>query len=68
MQIHGTNAVIVIGGVVIDPPVRVDAGGIHGDLISAVGHFDTAPLLIHCAKNVEKLANAFSLPLPRYGI
>ena len=58
VHIHGAKAGIFIGGVVINPPVGVDAGGIAGDLVATIRHLHAAPLLRHCTKNVEELADA----------
>lgn len=53
------DLVIVIGGVVIDALICIAAGGVNGNLILSVFDFAAATLLIHCAENVEKLADAF---------
>ena len=54
------DLVIVIGGVVIDALICIAAGGVNGNLILSVFDFAAATLLIHCAENVEKLADALS--------
>ena len=58
VHIHGCNLVVIIGSVVVNAFVSVAAGGIDGDLIFAA-YIAAAPLLIHRAQNVEKLADAF---------
>ena len=68
VHIHADNAVVIIGGVVVNAPVRVAAGGIEGDLVFSLSQMAAAALLVHGAENVEELADALLLALSAPGI
>lgn len=57
VQIHGGDPAVVIGCVIVDSPTGIAAGGILGDLKSALLVKRTAALLAHGAEYVEKLAD-----------
>ena len=68
MHIHSGNAGIIIGGIIINSFVGIDAGSIISDLIFSGMHFHAAPLLIHRTQDMEKLTNAFHFAICGYRI
>ena len=68
MHVYSADLVVIIGGVVVNAPVRVAAGGIEGDLVFSLSQVAAAALLVHGAENVEELADALLLALSAPGI
>ena len=64
VHIHGRNAGIVVGGVIVNTLVGVDAGGIYRDLTAAIGQTHAPTLLIHRPQNVKERADALLLSFP----
>ena len=68
MHIHGSDLMVSIGGVIIDPLIPITAAGIQGHLKVSISQIRTALLLIYGAQDMEELADAFFLRIARYGI
>ena len=68
VHVHGGDLPVIVGGVVVDPPVRVPAGGVQGHLIGPVRHLAAAALLLHGAQDVKHLAHALPLSRPGQGV
>ena len=57
MHIHGSNLVVIVGGVVVNPLAYIAAAGVEGDLIFLFLQTAQSPLLVYAAENVEELAD-----------
>ena len=68
MHIHGSDLMVSIGGVIVDPLIAITAAGIQGHLKVSISQIRTALLLIYGAQDMEELADAFFLRIARYGI
>ena len=58
MHIHPAYLVVFVGVVIIYTLVRIAAGGVQGYFILISAQLAAAPLLIHAAEYMEKLAYA----------
>ena len=61
VQVNGADLMVIVGRVVIDPLIRIAAGGVERDLVLALAQLAAAALLVHAAENVEKLAHTLIL-------
>ena len=65
VHVHRRDLMVVIGRVIIDPSVCITAGGVKRDLIFSLRDFTASSLLVYGAKDMEKLADALCLTIPR---
>ena len=57
VEIYGGDLVVIVGGVIINPPGQVAAAGVEGDFVFVFFQSAQAALLVHAAENVEELAD-----------
>ena len=58
VHVHGADAAVFVGRIVVNAALRAAAGGIDRDLVLARFYLTAAAYLLHGAENVEKLADA----------
>ena len=68
MEVNSRNLMVIIRCIVVNPLVCIAAGSIQGNLIFVLSQLAAAPLLIHAAKDMEELADAFSLRISGKGV
>ena len=68
VHIHCGDLRVFIGGIVVNTPVGIPAGGINGDFKVAGGDFTAAPNLIYRSENMEEPADAFFFAIAADGI
>lgn len=61
VHIHSRNLTIFIGCIIIDSSVRIAAGAVDRHFILPFFILHAAPLLLHSAQNMEKLADTLHL-------
>ena len=68
MHINGTDLMIIIRRVIINPFIGIAAGGVEGDFVFVLVYFAAASLLIYGAEDVEELADAFKFGVAGSGV
>ena len=68
MHIHGSDLMVSIGGVIVDPLIPITAAGIQGHLKVSISQIRTALLLIYGAQDMEELADAFEFGVAGSGV